>query len=85
MTATATSASGGDAGVGGALLVPLLPTALHLAASSLATVPANLVRTPAEVVKQRLQVKKISNSFEERVSSQIRRDVIGGAEQKRRI
>lgn len=49
---------GGD-GSGGNSPSPsssLWPTALHLGASSVATVPANLVRTPAEVVKQRLQV-----------------------------
>lgn len=38
--------------------VALLPTALHLFASSVATVPSNLIRTPAEVVKQRLQVSR---------------------------
>lgn len=48
--------SGGAAPGGGGGSSSLLPTALHLGASSIATVPANLVRTPAEVVKQRLQV-----------------------------
>lgn len=52
MGTTALLASGA-AGVAGSSLPS---TALHLGASSIATVPSNLVRTPAEVVKQRLQV-----------------------------
>ena len=54
--ASAMPASAGErGGVSG-----LLPAALfHLGASSLATVPSNLVKTPAEVVKQRLQVSQL--------------------------
>lgn len=55
-TSALSAAAGG--GSGGDSLVGILPMALHLSASSLATIPANLVRTPAEVVKQRLQVRK---------------------------
>ncbi|CAN0260271.1 unnamed protein product, partial [Scytosiphon promiscuus] len=40
----------------------LLPSAVHLGASSIATVPSNLLRTPAEVVKQRLQVGQESGN-----------------------
>lgn len=48
---------GGSTSAGGAgPYPPAVPAALHLGASSIATVPTNLVRTPAEVVKQRLQV-----------------------------
>lgn len=47
---------GGTPAGGAGPLPPVVPAALHLSASSIATVPTNLVRTPAEVVKQRLQV-----------------------------
>lgn len=51
--ATSTDLMGAAAGTSS---TGLWPTAIHLGASSVATIPSNLVRTPAEVVKQRLQV-----------------------------
>ncbi|CAN0454501.1 unnamed protein product, partial [Ectocarpus sp. 8 AP-2014] len=79
---------GGD-GSGGISPSPsssLWPTALHLGASSVATVPANLVRTPAEVVKQRLQVGRESGNSLQAFLSIVRAEgvkglFVGGKEQ----
>eukprot|EP00752_Nemacystus_decipiens_P003654 g3368.t1 len=75
--------SGGGAGGGSS---SLLPTALHLGASSIATVPSNLVRTPAEVVKQRLQVGQESGNSLQALRSIVRAEgvkglFVGGKEQ----
>ncbi|CAM9702256.1 unnamed protein product [Ectocarpus sp. 12 AP-2014] len=79
---------GGD-GSGGISASPsssLWPTALHLGASSAATIPANLVRTPAEVVKQRLQVGRESGNSLQALLSIVRAEgakglFVGGKEQ----
>ncbi|CAM9928738.1 unnamed protein product, partial [Hapterophycus canaliculatus] len=64
----------------------LLPSAVHLGASSIATVPANLLRTPAELVKQRLQVGQESGNALQALLSIVRAEgvrglFVGGKEQ----
>eukprot|EP00904_Undaria_pinnatifida_P008298 jgi/Undpi1/4599/HiC_scaffold_18.g07953.m1 len=66
--------AGGGSGSG----VGILPTVLHLGASSLATVPTNLVRTPAEVVKQRLQVGQENGNALQALQSILRGEGVGG-------
>ncbi|CAN0379512.1 unnamed protein product, partial [Scytosiphon promiscuus] len=56
----------------------LLPSAVHLGASSIATVPSNLLRTPAEVVKQRLQVGQESGNSLQALLSIVRAEGVGG-------
>lgn len=53
LLSTAAASDQAQGGGGGVFTAALF----HLVASSVATVPCNLVRTPAEVVKQRLQVR----------------------------
>ncbi|CAB1098070.1 unnamed protein product [Ectocarpus sp. CCAP 1310/34] len=76
----------GSGGISPSLSSSLWPTALHLGASSAATVPANLVRTPAEVVKQRLQVGRESGNSLQALLSIVRAEgakglFVGGKEQ----